>query len=87
MSRYALLLAGLALGVACSGTQRPSGPAPEYERPELPAWDAAPQVDPLDQIEGEEVTDDEPSEVPETDAGSGPDGASGAPDAGLEGGG
>jgi hypothetical protein len=72
----ALLAAGLV--AACSGhRQRPPGPPPEYERPVVMPWDAGAPKDPLDEVKGEEVTDDEP--VPDaaappgtTDAGSGP---------------
>lgn len=50
--------------VACSGRQTPTAPAPEYERPEVMPWDAAAPVDPLDNLKGEEVTDDpEPPEA------------------------
>jgi hypothetical protein len=52
-----LLLAASALG--CSGARKlPSGPAPEYERPVLPPWDSGRASDPLDEVEGEEVTEE-----------------------------
>jgi hypothetical protein len=47
-----LTLLWIALGVmtsACSGSarKRPDLPAPEYERPEVPPWDAGDPVDPF----------------------------------------
>jgi hypothetical protein len=61
------LVAGASV-LGCSGARTPpSGPAPEYERPILPPWDSGQSSDPLDQIEGEEVTD-EPRDV--ADAGT-----------------
>jgi hypothetical protein len=53
-------------GAACAGgAQRPGGPAPEYERPSVPAWDAGKSVDPLERAEalGEPV--DEPATDPD----------------------
>lgn len=69
---HGLLIALAALVVvACPARRgRPSGPPPEYERPVLEPWDAGRPVDPLDNVEGEWVTDDPP-----LDAGVGPDGA------------
>jgi hypothetical protein len=50
---------GLAL-VACSGHRHPPlGPPPEYERPVVMPWDAGEPIDPLDNLKGEEVTDDD----------------------------
>src|SRR5690606_19972544 len=56
-------LAPLVLVFACARPQIPPGPAPEYERPRVMAWDAGPQEDPLSAIEaeGEWVEDDAPS--------------------------
>ena len=55
------VLAALALAVSCSShPKRPPGPPPEYERPQVMPWDAGAPVDPLDNVKGEEVTDDEP---------------------------
>lgn len=54
---WALLFAALA---ACSARrERPPGPPPEYERPRVTPWDSGAPVDPLDNVKGEEVTDDE----------------------------
>jgi hypothetical protein len=54
----------LSLG-ACSSQKpaRPTGPPPEYERPVVMPWDSGTPVDPLDNAEGEEVTDDEPADA------------------------
>ncbi len=54
-------LAALALSACPGRPTRPPGPPPEYERPVVPPWDAGQPVDPLDQVEGEWVTDDEAS--------------------------
>jgi len=63
----ALFVALFWLG-ACSGRQkRPAGPPPEYERPEVMPWDSGRPVDPFENVQGEEVTDDEPAD---TDAGA-----------------
>ena len=43
--------------LGCPPRQRPTGP-PEYEVPRVMPWDAAAPVDPLDNLEGEAVTDD-----------------------------
>jgi hypothetical protein len=54
------LLLGVMLSslLGCSGARTPpSGPPPEYERPVLPPWDSGSPRDPLDEVEGEEVTD------------------------------
>jgi hypothetical protein len=64
----------------CPGhRQRPPGPAPEYERPVVMPWDAGPPHDPLDDVKGEDVPDDEPMDAaptaptaPVADAGSAP---------------
>jgi hypothetical protein len=74
-------LACLVLGfIACSSQKsaRPSGPPPEYERPVVMPWDSGAPVDPFDQVEGEEVTDDEPADsgapvVPPPDGALSPD--------------
>ena len=59
MSRLLLvLLASVACVWACSGPQRPSGPPPEYERPQIEPWDTGAPVDPLENVEGEWVTDE-----------------------------
>ncbi len=64
--------------LGCPTRQRPTGPPPEYEVPRVMPWDAAAPVDPLDDLEGEAVTDDPEPPAPETtpdaatqDAGSG----------------
>ena len=70
-----LIFAALIAIASCSGhPKRPAGPAPEYERPQVMAWDSGAPVDPLDNVKGEEVTDDEPpAPAPNkvTDAGAG----------------
>lgn len=80
------LLACLALMlVSCGGTRgRPTAPAPEYQRPELPPWDAGvgDASDPLDNVQGEWV--DDPEEV--GDAGMPPAPEAGAAPAGGDGG-
>ncbi len=69
-------LAGLALS-ACPGAGRPNAPAPEYEPPVVMPWDSGAPADPLEGVEGEEVTDDEPVEsadagppIPSAEAGT-----------------
>ena len=56
--------------------QRPPGPAPEYERPVVMPWDSGAPHDPLDDVKGEDVTDDEPLDAgpasPALDAGAAP---------------
>jgi hypothetical protein len=71
--------AALSLG-ACSSQKpaRPTGPSPEYERPVVMPWDSGTPVDPLENAEGEEVTDDEPMDagsdpIPTGDAALSPD--------------
>jgi hypothetical protein len=49
-----LLLAG------CPARGGPTAPPPEYEPPIVTPWDAGAPADPLEGVEGEEVTDDEP---------------------------
>lgn len=52
----------LVLGAGCSShRQRPAGPPPEYQPPVVMPWDAGTPKDPLDDVRGEEVTDDEPT--------------------------
>lgn len=62
--RIALCCAAV-LVIACSSQKsaRPSGPPPEYERPVVMPWDSGAPVDPFEQMEGEEVTDDEPADA------------------------
>jgi hypothetical protein len=58
--------------VGCSGGRtRPPGPGPEYERPEVEPWDSGTSADPLDNVEGEEVTDEPqaPADAGKTRAG------------------
>jgi hypothetical protein len=75
----ALAIVILLCPIGCSPKPaRPSGPAPEYERPVVIPWDSGTPVDPLDDIEGEEVTDDEPVDagtdaLPTGDAALSPD--------------
>jgi hypothetical protein len=58
----AALFVAICLLGACSGRQkRPTGPPPEYERPEVMPWDSGRPVDPFENVQGEEVTDDEPT--------------------------
>lgn len=78
MRWVALALASVSLLACASKPARPSGPAPEYERPVVTPWDSGTPVDPLDNVEGEEVTDDEPADagadaVPIGDAALSPD--------------
>ena len=53
-------LAALALS-GCPGRNRPTAPAPEYEAPVVTPWDSGAPADPLEGVEGEEVTDEEPT--------------------------
>lgn len=85
-SCHACLLAMAALGAsACAPRPPPSGPPPEYERPDYPSWDAAPPVgrDPFE-------IDEAPVEEPRTfgheggDAGSVEAGTVDAADAARE---
>lgn len=82
------LLRSLALAalfaLACSPRrERPPGPPPEYERPRVTEWDAGAPVDPLDDIKGEEVTDDEPDAgAPAADGAAPAADAQSAPEAG-----
>lgn len=78
MSRtWSLLLAGVLVSGCSARRERPPGPPPEYERPRVTPWDSGAPVDPLDDIKGEEVTDDEPATdagTPSNDAGAAPTG-------------
>lgn len=78
MSRtWSLLLAGVLVAGCSARRERPPGPPPEYERPRVTPWDSGAPVDPLDDIKGEEVTDDEPATdagTPSNDAGAAPTG-------------
>lgn len=78
MSRtWSLLLAGVLVAGCSARHERPPGPPPEYERPRVTPWDSGAPVDPLDDIKGEEVTDDEPATdagTPSNDAGAAPTG-------------
>jgi hypothetical protein len=58
------VLAG-ALSGCGGGARRAGGPPPEYERPEIPPWDAGKPVDPLEQAleRGEAV--DQPAGPPD----------------------
>jgi hypothetical protein len=83
------LAAGLLVGrgsLGCGAPALPPGPAPEYERPKLEPWDAAPPPDPFDIPEGQvDWVDDEAPEESDAglgDAGTDQDGA-GAGDAGA----
>ena len=67
-ARCAVMLIFLGLGSACAfgsacagGARRPGGPPPEYERPQVPEWDAGKPIDPLERAaaEGEPVDDEE----------------------------
>lgn len=70
MSRALALMVALASWLSgCSGPQRPSGPPPEYERPQIEPWDTGAPVDPLENVEGEWVTD-EPEPASVADAGA-----------------
>ncbi len=60
-SLTALLVVAL-LGGCSSKPVRPAGPPPEYERPRVLPWDAGAPRDPLDDVKGEDVTDDEPED-------------------------
>lgn len=82
-SRGAILLGlGIFVGLlrgslGCGPPQLPAGPAPEYERPKLAPWDAAPPPDPFDIVQGQaDWVDDEPpadadAGAAETDASDG----------------
>lgn len=72
-----LLLASVLVAGCSARRERPPGPPPEYERPRVTPWDAGAPVDPLDDIKGEEVTDDELV----FDAGAASDDAGAAPTA------
>lgn len=71
----------------------PDAPPPEYEPPVVMPWDAGAAVDPLDQVEGEWVTD-EPTTAseagtpapPSEDAAAPPfvDGSAASADGGLD---
>ncbi|MFO0569795.1 MAG: hypothetical protein U0263_29365 [Polyangiaceae bacterium] len=62
--RFLIALSLPALLGGCSGKQaRPAGPPPEDERPRVMAWDSGAPHDPLDDVKGEEVTDDEPDDA------------------------
>lgn len=76
MIRARLVLPAV-LVAACGGPQRPTGPPPEYERPVVAPWDSGVAADPLENVEGEWVTD-EPEPVPQPDGGA----EAGAGDAG-----
>jgi hypothetical protein len=85
---WLLLLSGCSLwlgrgSLGCGPPAVPPGPPPEYERPRLEPWDAAPAADPFDLAEAQA---DWVDEGPEPDAGpaaedAGPP-APGAADAG-----
>jgi hypothetical protein len=51
----AMLLGLVLLGsyAGCGRPKLPEGPPPDYERPQLEPWDAAPTVDPFEAAEGE----------------------------------
>jgi hypothetical protein len=54
-----------ALCAACAGgPRRHAGPPPEYERPQVPEWDAGKPVDPLEKAMAEGEPVDEP-ELPD----------------------
>ena len=65
--RAVVVLVGLAGSVglpvaACGPPKVPAGPEPEYERPLLAPWDAAPPQDPFALVEADaDWVDDEPS--------------------------
>jgi hypothetical protein len=64
--RLALSIPLAALAVwGCPGRNRPTAPAPEYEAPVVTPWDSGAPADPLEGVEGEEVTDDEPTPQPD----------------------
>jgi hypothetical protein len=64
--RFGLSLPLVALALSgCPGRNRPTAPPPEYEAPVVTPWDSAAPADPLEGIEGEEVTDDEPTGPPD----------------------
>jgi len=70
-----IFVVAFALGGCPSKRTRPPGPPPEYEPPRVTAWDAGKPVDPLDQVQGEEVTDDDAPDAtaPAQDAGAAPE--------------
>ncbi len=69
MSVRTSIFAALAIASCSSHPNRPPGPPPEYERPVVMPWDSGAPVDPLDNVKGEEVTDDEPPTPAASDAG------------------
>lgn len=81
MRLVSIAVVGLLLA-SCSGhRQRPTGPAPEYERPVVMPWDAGAPIDPLDNVKGEAVDDDEPP--PPADGGSSDGAPQLSPDGGV----
>lgn len=67
------------LAAACPGPRRtPQGPPPEYEPPRVMPWDSGGGTDPFAEIEGEDVTDDEPGDDAGVDGGDGGDAQVGA---------
>jgi hypothetical protein len=70
VTRAWLAVASALLAASCSGHHHPSlGPPPEYERPVVMPWDAGAPVDPLQNLKGEEVTDDDEPQTSPADAG------------------
>ncbi|MBK7582293.1 MAG: hypothetical protein IPI67_19060 [Myxococcales bacterium] len=63
------LLVGMGFSACSARRERPPGPPPEYERPQVMEWDAGKPIDPFNQVEGEEVTDDEPVDAGQSEAG------------------
>jgi hypothetical protein len=57
----------VAFTTACAGgARRAGGPPPEYERPQVPEWDAGTPVDPLEQaVAAGEPVEDLPPETPD----------------------
>lgn len=64
MTRWLTLVALLVVLPSCSSRpKRPAGPPPEYERPRVIPWDAGTPRDPLDDVAGEAVTDDDDADA------------------------
>ncbi len=77
------LLTALGLGSACSSTpaKPPQGPPPEYEKPRLAAWDAAPASDPVGEALDDEGGYEEDDEYDDDDDGA--EDSAGATEAGA----